>query len=205
MAGSPMPELPQAYLVDIRVQDAMRRMRNGPFLRSVKYQEQQTWANVLGAHPHIVEFTRKFVKRMASLNIPVFAHCIVRTYDEQLGAYVRGASKDSPADGLWPHMGLAVDIIHCRMAWFESQPHAKDMWAVWGHIGKEVAHSMDIDIEWGGDWAKFLDAAHFQLRNWKEIALNGDCFWHPLEHEPGVDRQRRSSPHPLLHGSQSKP
>lgn len=28
---------------------------------------------------------------------------------------------------------------------------------------KEAAHEMNVAIEWGGDWSKFIDGPHFQL------------------------------------------
>lgn len=156
---------------------ALDAMRNPGFLKAAKYQEQQMRANRVGAHPHILEFADKVVKRGAALGIPLFPHCIVRTYDEQVAAYTRGMSRDSPADGLWPHRAFAVDIIHGVLGWMD-KPIIYNAWAIIGHLGKEVAHSMDIEIEWGGDW-KFRDAAHFELKRWRDIAVKGDDHWLP--------------------------
>ena len=158
---------------------ALDAMRNPAFLETPKYQEQQTRAIRDGAHPHILEFTDKLIGRGAQLGIPLFPHCIVRRYDEQVAAYTRGMSRDSPADGLWPHKAFAVDIIHGVLGWMDN-PIIYDAWAIVGHLGKEVAHSMDIDIEWGGDW-KWRDAAHFELKGWR------DMEWPPKpsgEHAP---------------------
>lgn len=152
-------------------------MRNPGFLKSARYQEQQTRANRVGAHPHIIEFADKLVKRGAGLGIPLFAHCMVRTYGEQATAFLNGVSNDDPTDGLWPHRYTAVDIIHGNLGWMDNPavPHA---WDVIGHLGKEVAHSMDIKIEWGGDW-RFFDPAHWELGDWRKIAVAGDKHWKP--------------------------
>ena len=156
---------------------AIAAMQNKPFLKTPSYQKQQTRALTEGAHPLIVEFARKLVKRLAGMGIPVFPHCIVRTFDDQASAYARGVSKDSPTDGLWPHRAFAVDIVHGKLLW----DMTKEMWAVVGHVGKEVAASMGIKIVWGGDW-KFWDPAHFELADWKRIAREGDKHWAPASH-----------------------
>ena len=165
---------------------AIDAMRNPAFLKTPKYQEQQTRANRVGAHPHIVEFAEKLVKRGAQLGIPLFPHCVVRTYDEQVAAYTRGLSRDSPADGLWPHKFAAVDIIHGTLAWMD-RPVILHAWEIVGHLGQEVANSMDIEIEWGGGWS-FRDPAHWELKGWKEIAVTGDKWWSPHGHSATVER-----------------
>lgn len=151
---------------------AIAAMQNPGFLKSAKYQEQQHRANREGAHPRILEFTDKMVKRCAMLSIPVFPHCIVRTEADQASAYVRGVSWDSPDDGMWPHRFAAVDIIHCQYAWMDKIPHA---WDVMGHLGKQVAISMGLQIVWGGDFsAKKHDPAHWELAGWK--AMDPETF-----------------------------
>jgi hypothetical protein len=146
---------------------ALEAMRNPGLLKTPKYQEQQMRANRLGAHPSINEFSGKLIRRAAALGIPLFPHCMVRRYDEQASAYARGVSKDSPADGFWPHRAYAVDIIHGTLGYLDNPvvPHA---WDVIGHLGKEVALSMGILVQWGGDW-KFYDPAHWQLEGWKAM------------------------------------
>lgn len=156
---------------------ALEALRNPAFLKTPRYQEQQARAKVDGAHPHIVEFARKLVKRGAQLGIPLFPFVIVRDYEEQMAAYVKGVSKDSPFDGLWPHRFAAVDIIHGVLGYMD-RPPIDGAWALIGHLGKEVAHSMSIQVEWGGDW-NFYDPAHFELKGWKKIAEKGDKWWFP--------------------------
>jgi hypothetical protein len=158
---------------------ALKAMRNTAFLKTPKYQQQQKRALKEGAHPHIVEFAEKLVKRMATMGIPMFPHCVVRTREEQQAAFDRRVSWDSPKDGLWPHMAFAVDIVHGVLGWMDNPdiPHA---WHIVGHVGKEVALSMGIKIEWGGDWVVH-DPAHFELVGWQEIAVTGDDHWKPIK------------------------
>lgn len=168
MAGSP------DKIMDYRNADpakaypmAIDAMRNPGFLKTPKYQEQQMRANRVGADPRILEFADKLVRRGALLGIPLYPHTIVRTYDDQMAAWVRGVTRDVPNDGKWPHRFAAVDIIHGKLGWMDRPaiPHA---WDIIGHLGKEVAHSMGIKIVWGGDW-KFYDPAHFELEGWKDM------------------------------------
>ncbi len=152
----------QAYLL------ALEALRNPGFLKTPRYQEQQTRANRVGADPRILEFSDKMVKRCAGLGIPVFPLCIVRTEEEQQSAYARGVSRDSPSDGLWPHRFAAVDIIHGTRGYMDADNHVPHGWDVLGHIGKEVASSMSLKVVWGGDW-NFYDPAHFELEGWKAM------------------------------------
>lgn len=167
---------PERFPIETRYQAALNAMRNPGFLKSPKYQQQQKRAVRDGAHPDILEFERLLVKRCAALGVPVFALCVMRSYDDQMSAYVRGASKDSPADGLWPHMGFAVDIIHGTLGYMD-RPVIPNAWAIIKHLAEEVARSMGIEITCGHDWG--WDSAHFELKHWKRIAREGDKHWSP--------------------------
>lgn len=151
----------------VNVQSAMKLMQNRLFINTPAYHQQQLRANRVGAHPDILEFSRKLVIKLADLGIPVFPHCIVRSYDEQNAAYLRGVSKDSPEDGYWPHKAFAVDIIHSKLGWMDAIPLSREAWRVIGHCGDQVALSMGIKIKWGGRFT-FYDPAHFEL----ELARN---------------------------------
>lgn len=169
LAGNPKPVMDYRNFDPAqRFPMAIEAMRNADFLKTPKYQDQQVRANTIGADPLICEFADKLVRAGAKLGIPLFPHCIVRTFDEQASAYARGVSRTNPAKQHWPHMGFAVDVIHGTLGWMDkpSIPHA---WEVVGHLGEIVANSMDIEIEWGGNW-KFYDPAHFELKDWRERA-----------------------------------
>lgn len=171
----PVPE-PTRFPIETRFQSALNAIRNPGFIKSPKYQQQQKRALREGAHPDILDFERKLVKRLASMGVPVFAVCVVRTAQEQAAVYASGASKDSPDDGLWPHMAFAVDIIHGTLGYMD-RPLIPNAWAIIVHVAKEVAISMGIEITCGHDWG--WDSAHFELKHWKRIAREGDKKWHP--------------------------
>lgn len=109
-------------------------------------------------------------RRMKKLGVPMFAHTVVRTYEQQLAEFQQGDSKDSPKDGLWPHKGTAIDYVHSTKAWGLSDKQ----WQMIGHIGKEVAKAQGVALTWGGDW-KFYDPAHWEITGWKAIA--GEYPW----------------------------
>lgn len=150
---------------------ALAAMRNSEFLKTPKYQEQQTRALKEGADPLILEFSEKLIKRMAALGVPMFAHCIVRPYHQQAVEFAQGDSLINPAKTPWPHRAYAVDIIHSVHGWmdkFDHKPTGVRAWEIVGHVGKEVANSMDIDIKWGGEFKRLYDPAHFELADWRE-------------------------------------
>ncbi|KGE02473.1 hypothetical protein JL39_02815 [Rhizobium sp. YS-1r] len=151
---------------------AIEAMRNSGFLKTARYQEQQVRAYTVGADPLICEFAGKVVQSAAKLGIPLFAHCIVRTFDEQASAFARGVSKVNPAVQPWPHKAWAVDIVHGTLGWMDkpSIPHA---WEVIGHLGYNVAQSMQIDVTWGGTFKRLYDPAHFELSDWRKRAGEG--------------------------------
>lgn len=150
-----------APISDRTYREALQGLAHAEFLKSIKYQEQQWRAERAGAWGDILDFEKAFVKAMADLKVPVFAHCVVRTLDEQARLFKEGRSKARGGDGPHTH-GCAVDIIHSLRAW--DMP--KKAWAIFGHVGKEVAQKRGIEITWGGDW-KFYDPAHWEITNWR--------------------------------------
>lgn len=145
--------------------EALRGLVNRDFLASRKWQEQQWRANRTGADAGIVLFERKLIKAAERLGVPLFAHCVVRTPEEQLLLFQGGQSKDSPADGRWPHRKHAVDVVHSVRAWNLTNKE----WAVIGHLGKEVAKASGVKVDWGGDWKSFYDPAHWEISGWKNM------------------------------------
>lgn len=144
--------------------DALRSIVNRPFLASSEWQRQQWRANRTTAHERIVEFERVFVARLAKLGVPAYCHCMIRTAAEQQALYDLGKSKDSPADGLWPHRRHAIDVVHSVKHWNMTRKE----FAIFGHVGKEVAAALGIKVTWGGDW-NFYDPAHWELQGWKKL------------------------------------
>lgn len=147
--------------------EALRGLVNRPFLASQKQQEQQWRADRNGANPGILQFERRFVRKAADMGVPVFAHCVVRSREEQAKRKADGFSNAAP--GQSPHQyGLAVDLVHSVRAW---QLTPKE-WQVMGHIGRQVAKSCGLKLIWGGDDPgeadKFSwDPAHWELVGWQ--------------------------------------
>lgn len=157
------PETAELPVTDLA--SGLRVLVDKSFLLRPKYADQQKRAVREGAHPKLLEFERLFVRRLAKkYGIPMFAHCVVRTAEEQKRLYVQGFSKAS--GGLSPHQyGCAVDIIHSLKAW----KLERESWTMVGHIGKELALQMGVKLVWGGDWS-FYDPAHWELSDWRSIA-----------------------------------
>jgi hypothetical protein len=84
-----------------------------------------------------------------------------KAYQEKLVAQGRSKAKF----GKSPHnLGCAVDIVHSLYHWEID----KLCWDIVGHIGKQVAKRVGVDVVWGGDW-RFYDPAHWELRYWKGV------------------------------------
>ena len=163
-----------------KFKEALEGIRDIERLASQKYQEQQLRAEKEGAHPDIVGgvkpstkpgfwvecrgFEPVFRRRMAALGVPMYAFCVWRSDDEQAKELAEGDSDAGP--GQSPHQfGCAVDMIHSVKGWGLNG----QQWAVSGHVGKEVAKSLGLNIVWGGDWSDPWDPAHFELRDWRIV------------------------------------
>lgn len=143
--------------------EALAGLRDFDWCGSRNFQEQQLRANREGCHPLLLEFERLFVKRLAKLGIPMFAHEAVRSMEDQTAAFVRGVSKAKAGES--PHnFGMAMDIVHGRFAW--SLP--KKGWDLIGHTGKELSAQRGFGVQWGGDW-HFYDPAHWEIIGWRDL------------------------------------
>lgn len=138
---------------------------------SRKLMEQRARPIVGGAAPELLDFIALFYRRMDKRGIPVFAHTVIRTREQQYVEFLEGDSLIDPRKKQWPHMGTAVDIIHSIHAWNMSDYE----WLIFGEVGKELAIQRGIDIVWGGDWKRPAnkvvgwDPAHWELRGWREL------------------------------------
>lgn len=169
------PAVPFGVQLPTTWKQAVERIVNHDQVRSRKLTEQRMRPVAGGASPVLLDFLWHMYKRCDGRGIPVYAHCIVRTYEQQLAEYREGNSRDSPQDGLWPHKGTAVDIIHSIHGWQMSEYE----WLILGEIGKELANQRGFDIVWGGDWipkgSKALvgwDPAHWELRDWRKLCAS---------------------------------
>lgn len=157
---------PPSEVADVDLASAMRGLADKLFVGSERYREQQWRADRQGADPQILEFEKRFVARMAKLDIPVFAHEMVRSVARQNELYVKGFSR--ARGGQSPHqIGMAVDIIHSLKAWKLTDRQ----WSIFGHAGKEIAKQAGIPITWGGDFKSLYDPAHWEISGWKQKGI----------------------------------
>lgn len=141
---------------------ALKSMRDRRFLRTPKYEEQQWRAVRKGAHGSLLLFEYKFVRRCWKLGIPIFAHTVVRSNEQQAIEYADGDSRAKPGESAHNY-GMAVDIVHGLKAWALTDYE----WQMLGHIGSEVAAQNCLPVQWLGE-SYFPDPAHWQIRNWRD-------------------------------------
>lgn len=165
----PLPEFPLDTPVPKDFGAALREMANKPFLATQKWQEQQWRANRVGAHPDILEFEKVFIKRMGKLGVPMFTHCMVRSFVQQQKEFDEGDSKARPGQSAH-NFGMAVDIVHSVRAWQLSDLE----WKLVGHVGHELVRQKGlalVNMTWGGpdgvtDRFRW-DPAHWEIADWR--------------------------------------
>ena len=113
---------------------------------------------LVGVHPDLV----KVVERAITLTTVDFTVLEgLRTPERQAQLVKAGASQTMNSRHLTGH---AVDLG----AWVGGQ--VRWDWPLYHKIAKAMkmaASDLEIAIEWGGDWASFVDGPHWQLP-WKE-------------------------------------
>lgn len=145
--------------------EALRGMVNREFLASERHVNQHRRAVREGMHPHLAEFERLLIRRLAKHGVPLFAAEVYRSPARQAELLVTGFSKLA----IGPHQfGLAVDIVHGTRAWNLD----KRQWALIGHLGNELATQRGWKLRWGGDWdgdggPVDWDPAHWEVKDWK--------------------------------------
>ncbi len=115
-------------------------------------------------HADLVRLFEAVIKRRDCTII-----CGARTLEEQRAAYKGGFSK---LDGLVKRsehqvdykkpLSTAVDVLPYPILWTDRKGHEE--FAV---IVKEEAAKLNIEVEWGGNFKKFSDRPHWQLKKKK--------------------------------------
>ncbi|WP_420012170.1 M15 family metallopeptidase [Tateyamaria sp.] len=85
-------------------------------------------------------------------------HCGVRSIKEQETLVRLGRSRTMNSRHL---TGYAIDVhplSHGAIPW-----HDWPAWKALADTMKRAAKIEGVEIEWGGDWARFIDGPHFQL------------------------------------------
>ena len=169
--ANPGPDWPLDVKDSPDAKAAHRAMTDPAWCKSQGFADQQMRAVRDGAHPGLLEFERRFVRRMAAIGVPMFAHCVVRTLEMQQKLFADGFSKNDGSKR-YPHRGFAVDVIHGTKAWGLNEAQ----WRLIGHVGVEVAASVGVDLTWGGDWKEDgfgevidWDPAHWEVTGWKSL------------------------------------
>ena len=118
--------------------------------------------NLLGVHPDLI----KVVRTAAELSPVVFVVTEgLRTEARQKQLVRSGASKTMNSRHLTGHAVDLAATVEGKVSWD---------WPLYYRLAdtmKMAAESLDIPIEWGGDWTTFKDGPHFQLP-WKEYPIN---------------------------------
>lgn len=107
-----------------------------------------------GVHPKLVQVMQEAIKE-SPLDFSITEG--VRSVERQKELFESGKSQTMRSRHISGH---AVDIavfIDGKITWDFSKYQI-----VADHI-KTVAKSLNIPIEWGGDWTSFKDGPHFQL------------------------------------------
>lgn len=122
------------------------------------YLGKKSIKNLEGVHPDLQKVIRKAIT-LSDVDFSVIEG--VRTVERQEKLYAAGASSTMKSRHLTGH---AVDLA----AWVDGRTDWS--WPLYekiAHAVKMAARSLDIEVEWGGDWASFKDGPHFQL-SWKK-------------------------------------
>ena len=140
---------------------SLNRLINRHFIHAEKRLTQHGRADWYGVDTDLCLWAGLFLKQMEQMGVPLYVHCALRTPEEQKALFHEGRSQ--VRGPLAAHTtGCAVDIVHSEFHW-KMEDHE---WAILGDIGKKVAHKLNRDMEWGGDWG--WDFAHWEIKGWRQ-------------------------------------
>lgn len=87
--------------------------------------------------------------------------CGYRNEADQNKAFHDGFSKLQWPDGRHnKYPSLAADVMRYPVDWDDAERQA-----TFAAYVKEVAASLGVDLEWGGNWTGFVDRPHFQIKD----------------------------------------
>ena len=110
---------------------------------------------LIGVHPDLVRVARRAIE-ITEEDFGI--HCGRRSIEQQRILVATGKSRTMRSRHLTGH---AIDVH----PWIARSIPWND-WKAWIRLAsviKEAARLEDVVIEWGGDWARFIDGPHFQL------------------------------------------
>lgn len=157
-----------------KYQDTAAKLRDIELVKSKMHMQRKMQVSYDGSDPDLIAFYLKFRSALERHGYAFYAHCLVRSNEEQYRLWRAGRSKARPGLSAHNH-GMAVDVVHSVRHWDLNVYE----WGLIGTIGKETARKMNIKVNWGGDWGANWDAsppqrgwdpAHWELADWKQRA-----------------------------------
>ena len=107
-----------------------------------------------GVHPKLVQIMQEAIKE-SPLDFSITEG--VRSVERQKELFESGKSQTMRSRHISGHAVDIAVLVDGKITWDFSKYQI-----VADHI-KTVAKSLNIPIEWGGDWTSFKDGPHFQL------------------------------------------
>ena len=169
--GSPGPETWGAIhlaVVGKKVPDEVKKADTPMLAGDGKKADSRSEGNIATLHPRVRPFGRALIEKAAGQGIIIKVISAMRTYAEQDKLFAQGRTE--PGDivtnargGFSNHnFGLAFDIgIFTGSTDPEKAKNFVSSSPSYDGIG---ALGTDLGLEWGGNWKKFKDKPHFQLR-----------------------------------------
>jgi peptidoglycan L-alanyl-D-glutamate endopeptidase CwlK len=121
--------------------------------------------------PRFRPYVDAFVAACAAQSFDVLIYCTYRSNEEQDTLYAQGRTvlghivTNARAGQSAHNYRLAFDgcpMLGGKPMWNESL--AGPNWQLYGKI------AVDSGMEWGGNWAGFVEGPHCQMVNWKTVA-----------------------------------
>lgn len=120
---------------------------------------ERSYQNLQGIRPELVSVATLALDRLGRLGGPDFVVTSgVRTQDEQRELVNSGASQTMNSRHLTGH---AIDIMAFDRNYNGSWD--PELYKEIARAFKTVAGRLGVEIEWGGDWADYVDMPHFAL------------------------------------------
>ena len=124
--------------------------------------------NLSGVHPDLQTLFNEVVKHFDCTVVSGF-----RSQEEQEALYAKGRTVPGKIvthmDGVERRSkhqtGNAVDVVPYPIAWGDVARFKQFGWFVKGVAATLKRYgAIDSEIEWGGDWTRFVDRPHFQIK-----------------------------------------
>ena len=125
--------------------------------RYMKYHARADWS---GAPYELKEFAYRLYRMLKKMGVPMYFHTVYRS--PALQEQLKSKGYSNLANG--PHQrSAAFDMVHSDAHWDMS----KNAWQFIGILGKEIAKTNGLKVNWGGDFRNPYDPAHWELQDWR--------------------------------------